>query len=79
MNIYNIPQGLKFLNQVGMTLNVDERIKLDLTLSKLADKTKFDQVLFWGKIEGMTKDYYIAEALKFENQYEFPEKLFFWV
>ena len=60
MNIYHLPQGLKFLNQVGMTLNVEERVKLELTFSKLTDKTKYDQVLFWGKIEGMNKDYYIA-------------------
>ena len=60
MNIYHLPQGLQFLNQVGMTLNIEERVKLELTFSKLIDKTKYDQVLFWGKIEGMNKDYYIA-------------------
>ncbi len=53
------------MNQVGSTLNIDERIKLELVFSKLADKDTYDQVLFWGKIEGINKDYYIAETLVF--------------
>lgn len=42
MNIYHLQEGLKFLNQVGMTLTVEERIKLELNFSKLIDKTKYD-------------------------------------
>jgi hypothetical protein len=42
MNIYNIQQGLRFVNQVGSTLNVDERIKLELLFCKLADGNLYD-------------------------------------
>ena len=41
------------MNQVGSTLNIDERIKLELVLSKLAEKGDFDKLLLWGKIEGI--------------------------
>lgn len=33
---------------------------------------------FWGKIEGTTKDYYLALALNFKGKYEFPSKAFFY-
>lgn len=53
-------------------------MKLELSLLKMSEKEKFDQILFWGKIEGIAKDYYIAVALKFKEQFEFPTKKFFW-
>lgn len=34
--------------------------------------------MFWGKIEGISKDYYITLGLNFRGQFEFPEKKFFW-
>jgi len=59
-------------------LNVEERMKLELSLLKISETEKFDQVLFWGKIEGTAKDYYIAVGLKFRKQFEFPHKKFYW-
>jgi len=35
-------------------------------------------VLFWGRIRGTQKDYYLALGLSFQNQYEFPCKRFYW-
>jgi len=35
-------------------------LKLELSLLKLSETEKFDSVLFWGKIEGISKDYYVA-------------------
>jgi hypothetical protein len=37
-----------------------------------------DEIKFWGKVEGILKNYYIFMGLKFEGQYEFPHKRFFW-
>jgi len=34
--------------------------------------------LFWGRIEGSEKDYYIALGLNFKGYYEFPVKSFYW-
>lgn len=67
---------------MGATLSLEERMKLELAMVKTTetfnDKEKYDQILFWGKIEGLTKDYYIAVALKFKDQFEFPMKKFYW-
>lgn len=60
MDIYRVCEDLKFVNQIGKTLNLQERMKLELALMKLTEATNFDQILFWGKIEGIKKDYYIA-------------------
>lgn len=78
MDIYRISSDLKFVNQIGATLNLEERMKLELSLLKLNETQNFEQILFWGKIEGIEKDYYIALGLNFKGQYEFPLKKFFW-
>lgn len=53
-------------------------MKLELGLMKINENERFDQVLFWGKIEGIAGDYYIALCLNFLNYYEFPHKTFFY-
>lgn len=78
MDIYRLVSDLKFVNQIGKTLNLDEKLKLELSLPKINEENKYDQVLFWGKIEGSGADYYIALALQFQNFYEFPHKTFFY-
>ena len=42
-------------------------MKLELSLIKINEKEKYDQILFWGKIEGLNKDYYIAVGMKFKS------------
>mmetsp|Transcript_17810 Transcript_17810/g.17039 ORF Transcript_17810/g.17039 Transcript_17810/m.17039 type:complete len:95 (-) Transcript_17810:552-836(-) len=37
-----------------------------------------EELLFWGKITGIQNDYFIALALTYSNQYEFPLKKFYW-
>lgn len=34
---------------------------------KLTESTNFDQILFWGKIEGILKDYYVAVGLNYKG------------
>jgi len=53
-------------------------MQLKLSLMKLQEVGDFDEVLFWGKIKGITKDYYIALGLKYKGYYEFPNKKFYW-
>jgi len=38
----------------------------------------FEELLFWGKIVGQDKDYFIAMGVTYTDKYEFPEKCFFW-
>lgn len=55
------------------------RIKLKLAHIRLMNENKdLDEVKFWGKIEGLTKTYYIIIGLKYQNSYEFPHKTFYW-
>ena len=70
----NIEQGLEdHMNCIspfcGVTLSIEERLKLDSELSKLKSEIKCDEILFWGKIMGSQKDYYIAEALFYTSNY----------
>lgn len=37
-----------------------------------------DEVLFWGKVTGISADYYLAVAVTFRSMYEFPLKTFYW-
>lgn len=78
MDIHRLSTDLKFVNQIGATLNIEERMKLEIALLKLNETQKFEQILFWGKIEGIERDYYIALGVNFREQYEFPSKKFFW-
>jgi len=43
-----------------------------------SDNFEAEELVFWGKIEGIKNDYYIAMGLTFRNMYEFPVKTFYW-
>ena len=38
----------------------------------------FEELLFWGKVQGTAFDYYIAMGVNYKSQYEFPTKTYFW-
>lgn len=58
--------------------NHKNRMKLEISLLKISETEKFDQILFWGKVQGLKLDYYIAVGLQFKGKFEFPNKKFFW-
>ena len=37
----------------------------------------FEELLFWGRISGISQDYYIAMGVTYSKQYEFPTKTFY--
>ena len=74
MKTQNISSELKFANQIGMSLGTEERLNLELSLMKLTEFEKVDEILFWGKIEGTEKNYYIAVSRVYKNQNGFPLK-----
>jgi len=43
-----------------------------------SSESDFEELLFWGRIEGASADYYICMGVTFTDKYEFPEKRFFW-
>eukprot|EP00831_Metopus_contortus_P047935 TRINITY_DN3885_c0_g3_i3.p2 TRINITY_DN3885_c0_g3~~TRINITY_DN3885_c0_g3_i3.p2 ORF type:complete len:117 (+),score=29.16 TRINITY_DN3885_c0_g3_i3:135-485(+) len=78
MDILNLDANLKYVAACGETLNIDERVQLKLALLKLQEAEEFDEVLFWGRIRGEVRDYYIAIGLVYKGYYEFPFKKFYW-
>ena len=42
MNIYNITSELNYLSELGVTINVEERLKLESILFKLPETNNFD-------------------------------------
>jgi hypothetical protein len=52
MEVENLESHLKYVNTNGVTLNIDERLNLDLALQKLHLDFNFEELLFWGKVNG---------------------------
>lgn len=78
MNIFNINSELKFVNRIGQTLSAEERISLDLSVLKLSEEYQYESFNFWGRIEGMSKNYYILQGVNFKGATNFPLKKYFW-
>ena len=78
MDILDLSNELKQLRYNGVTLNLDERLQLELALHKLQSDSAAEELLFWGKINGVTNDYYISVAITYKDAYEFPLKKFYW-
>lgn len=79
MNIQNnFDESLDFISLFnGVTLNLEERLKLEISLNDLQMNIQSEEILFWGKIIGVEKDYYIAVALFYKEKSEFPRKVFY--
>lgn len=79
MNIHDdLENNLKFISKFnGVSLNIEERFKLEIALNNLHLNIKSDEIWFWGKIIGVEKDYYVAVAVYFKEHYLFPKKKFF--
>ena len=87
--LYNLKQRKMNINQgidehmeyisgaSGLCLSIPEKIKLETTLDSLKEEYKCEEMLFWGKIMGVEKDYYIALGLNYKEQRDFPLKKFF--
>ena len=57
------------------------RFRLQTGISELLNESSadaFEELMFWGRIEGMDADYYICMGVTYTDKYEFPEKRFFW-
>lgn len=52
MDHKNFATQMKYLAPNGVVLNVDERMNVQLALEQLQCEMCFEELLFWGKIEG---------------------------
>ena len=78
----NIEQGLEEnMREIsaanGVCLSLIEQLKLETTLDQLKVDIKCDEMQFWGIIYGAEKDYYIAKALYYKGNPEFPKKKYY--
>ena len=71
-------EELKNFRLSGVTLNLDERMQLEAGLDSLRPSIECDELLFWGKICGLTNDYFVATSLRYRGMFEFPVKTFYW-
>lgn len=78
MNIVNLNSELKFVNRIGQTLSVEERTYLQTSVEALSGEYYYERFNFWGRIEGVSKNYYIVEGVNYKGCLNFPAKKFFW-
>jgi len=78
MDILDFSENIKSFRHNGTSLNLDERMRLEIALTQLQTEIAADELLFWGKVTGIDNDYYLAVSLTFKGQYEFPLKKFYW-
>ena len=55
MDVETFDSTLKYVNLNGVTLNIEERIQLKLSIGQLQCDLKVDKVWFWGKITGKNR------------------------
>lgn len=60
MEASKLAEQLKYVSKAGVTLSTEERMQLEYALSTLQSSMNFESLHFWGKIEGIETDYYIA-------------------
>jgi len=53
--------NLKYLAPNGVTLNIEEQMILNLSLAQLQSEMNFEELLFWGKIEGKYNKHHIRK------------------
>lgn len=52
METESFSSNLKFINLNGVTLNIEERLNLQLAFETLKGDFKIDTLFFWGKVIG---------------------------
>lgn len=60
MDLSRLGSELKYIEINGVTLNIDERTRLDIGCMELANEIKANKIYFWGKIRGTIKDYFVV-------------------
>lgn len=73
MEINNLSNGLDFLSTNGIVLSTERRVALETALILLKNAEKFQAIYFWGKIQGVSGDYFIAQG---HNEDIFSRKSF---
>jgi len=79
MDAFSLGNTVKYLSDAGsVTLNIDERLNVELALHELQAAYSFEHLFLWGKIQGLDSDYYVAVGMNCHGKADFPERRFFW-
>ena len=54
---------MKNLSPNGVTLNIDEKMQVTLALTQLQTEMNFEELYFWGKVEGKSLNEFIHGGL----------------
>lgn len=60
MNISNFKENLNYISYCGISLSLQEAALIENSLIILKSDNKFKEIYFWGRINGVKNDYYIA-------------------
>ena len=60
MEYQTLALNLKNLAPNGVTLNIEEKMQVQLALTQLQGEMNFEELYFWGKVEG--KYWWAAKA-----------------
>ena len=66
MDILDLTAALRNISHNGQSFHVEERLQLEMGVQDLlanSAETDFEELLFWGKVCGLNKDYYICMGL----------------
>ena len=78
MEVIDLQDEFSNLRSRGVSLNLDERMQLELALHKLHSEINAEEVMLWGKITGLKNDYFVAMGLTYTDQFEFVQKKFYY-
>ena len=53
MEVSRLASDLKYVEINGVTINLEERSRIDLACMQLASDVNQGKIFFWGKIRGM--------------------------
>lgn len=60
MNVDNFKSSLECMSYCGINLDPEKTALIEKSLIILQSENKFSQIFFWGRINGIENDYYIA-------------------
>eukprot|EP00730_Choanoeca_flexa_P011870 TRINITY_DN2870_c0_g1_i1.p1 TRINITY_DN2870_c0_g1~~TRINITY_DN2870_c0_g1_i1.p1 ORF type:complete len:146 (+),score=14.65 TRINITY_DN2870_c0_g1_i1:59-496(+) len=62
MDLSQLTIGLDYAAANGIVLSTEKRVAIDTSLVLLQNAEQFKHIAFWGKIQGITTDYFIAQG-----------------
>ena len=70
MDLSMLSVGMDQMAPSGVSLSTEHRVALQTSLLLLKNAEKFSRVTFWGKICGVSADYYIAQGYTGSEVYD---------